>query len=343
MADRLDLRKAYHLEARMTCSLTRSFTAMMAALLLAVPALAQDLTSRPIRIIVGFSAGGATDSVARVYAERMGRILGTPVIVENKPGAAQLAAVKTLLAAPADGHTLYLGTGSSLAQGPGMRTDLPYDPLKDFALIGLVATTPGVIIVSPELPVKSVQDLLDYGKAHPDTISYGSAGFGTASHLQTEYLMSLTGAKWTHVSYKSDSEVVREVSAGRIQISISTTQQSMPLISAGRLKALAVTTAEPLAYLPGVATLPQTGIKGIEGINPYTFYGLVAPVGTPPAIITRLNAAINEISAMPDIATRMRDVLFAEPRSSSPESFRAFMENDIAKWRSVGSNVKLPQ
>ncbi len=323
--------------------LMRIIGSVAAGLMITSGATAQDLTSKPIKVIVGFSAGGATDSVARLYAERMGRLLGTPVIIENKPGAGQLAAVKTLQAAAPDGHTLYLGTGSSLAQGPGMRSDLPYDPLKDFTLIGLVGTTPGVIIVSPDLPVASVKELLDYSTANPDKITYGSAGHGTASHLQTEYLMSLTGANWTHVSYKSDGEVVREVAAGRIQVSVSTTQQAMPLITAGRLKPLAVTTTEPLAYLPDVPTLPKTGIKGIEGIEPYTFYGLVGPIGMAPQTVARINATINQVSSIPDVQSRMREILFADAQTSSPESFRAFMEKDIAKWKAVGAKVKLPQ
>lgn len=327
----------------MTKLIFRVLVAIAGVLALNFPVEAQDLSGRPIRLIVGFSAGGATDAVARVYAEKMGTILNTPVIVENKPGAAQILAVKTLMAAPPDGHTLYLGTGSSLAQGPGMRTDLPYDPLKDFSLIGLVATTPGVIIVDPNLPINSVKELLEYSKSHPGKLSYGSAGVGTASHLETEYLMSLTGDSWTHVPYKSDGEVVREIAAGRIQLSISTTQQAMPLIGSGQLKALAVTTAERLPYLPNVPALPQTGIKGIEGIDPYTFYGLVGPKGMPAPLVARINAAINEISAMPDVATRMRNILFADPRTSTPESFRAFMEKDISKWHVVGSKVKLTE
>lgn len=321
-------------------------TQIVGGLILAVLAsatAAQDLSAKPIKIIVGFGAGGATDSVARLYAERMGRILGTPVIVENKPGAGQLAAVKTLMAAQPDGHTLYLGTGSSLAQGPGMRSDLPYDPLKDFTLIGLVAMTPGVIIVSPELPVNSVKELVDYSVANPDKISYGSAGYGSANHLQTEYLMSLTGAKWTHVSYKSDGETVREVAAGRIHVSMSTTQQAMPLITAGRVKVLAVTTTSPLLYLPNVPTLSQIGIKGAEGLEPFTFFGLVGPIGIAPQIVARINAAVNEVSAMSDVQSRMRETYFSETRTSSPAAFRSFMEQDIGKWKELGKKVKLPQ
>jgi tripartite-type tricarboxylate transporter receptor subunit TctC len=327
-------------------SFTRRAAALLAAAGLAASSMlaqGQELSGKPIRIIVGFSAGGATDAIARVYGEKLSQLLKAPVLIENRPGAAQITAIKTMLAAPADGQTLYLGTGSSLAQGPGMRKDLPYDPLKDFALVALVATTPGVIIVSPNLPVRDVRELLAYSRAHPDAITYGSAGVGTASHLQTEFFMSLTGMHWTHVPYKSDGEVVREVSEGRLQISISTTQQAMPLVKAGRLKALAVTTTRPLSYLPNVPTLPQVQVKGLDGIEPYTFYGLVGPAGMPAAAVARLNEAINKISAMPDVASHLTNLLFADPETSTPTSFRAFMEKDIAKWKAVGTNVKLPE
>lgn len=298
--------------------------------------------SKPIKIVVGFGAGGATDAIARVYGQKMSEILNTPVIIDNRPGGGQLLAIRLLQASQPDGYTLYLGSGSSLAQGPGMRKDLPYDPLKDFSLIGLVGTTPGVIVVSTDLPARSVRELVSYSIAHPDKVNYGSAGHGTASHLQAEYLMYLTGMKMTHIPFKSDGDVVREISEGRVQLSVSTTQQAVPLIRAGKLKALAVTTSKPLKYLPGVPTLVEADVKGIEGIEPYTFFGLVGPIGMPLGVVTRLNETINRISAMPDIATRMSEGLYTEPSTSTPASFRAFMEKEVDKWKVVGRVVKLP-
>lgn len=320
-----------------------AFLAAALALGSAMGAKAQDFPVRPIKLIVGFSAGGATDSIARLYGQKMSELLKQPFIIDNRPGGGQLAAIRALQAAPPDGYTLYLGTGSSLAQGPGMRKDLPYDPLKDFSLVGLVATTPGVIIIPATLPARTVTELLAYSDSHPDKLNYGSAGHGTASHLQVEYFMSLTGKHWTHVPYKSDGDVVREIGEDRIQFSISTTQQAMPLIRAGKLRALAVTTSQPLGYLPGVPMLKETGVKGLESIEPYTFYGLVAPTGTPAAVVRRLNEAINQVSAMPEVRTQMTDNLFSQPSTSTPAAFRGFMEKELAKWAQVGKTVKLPE
>lgn len=298
--------------------------------------------SKTIRILVGFSAGGATDSVARLYGQKMSEILKTPVIIENKPGANQIFAIRALTSAPADGYTLYLGTGSSLAQGPGLRNDLPYDPLH-FSLVGLAASTPGVMVVNAELPVRSVSELLAYTAAHPDRVNYGSAGMGTASHLQTELLMRVTGAKWTHIPFKSDGDVVREVAEGRIQVSLSTIQQAMPLIQAGKLKPLALISSRPLKYLPGVPTLAETGVKGLAGLEPYTFFGLVGPAGMPAAIVARLNAAMNQVPAMPDVAARMSESLYAEPATTTPASFRTFLVKEIAKWKPLAGAVKLSE
>ncbi len=322
--------------------ISRALCAAAISIVVSTGAPAQDFPVRPIKLIVGFTAGGATDAIARLYGQKMSESLKQPIVVDNRPGAGQIAAIRALQAAQPDGYTLYLGTGSSLAQGPGLRKDLPYDPLKDFALIGMLGTTPGVVVVPSVMPVRTVKELLAYSSANPDKINFGSAGHGTANHLQTEFFMNITGTKWTHIPFKSDADVVRELGEDRIQFSISTTQQAMPLIKAGKIRALAVSTSHPLPYLPGVPTLREAGVKGLENIEPYTFYGLVAPVGTPPAIVARLNEAVNQVSAMPEIRVRMSEQLFAETSSSTPASFRAFMEKEIAKWVQVGKSVKLP-
>ena len=321
----------------------RALGAFTFSFAIAAGAFAQSYPNKPIRLIIGFSAGGATDSIGRLYAQKLSELLQQPVIVDNRPGANQIAAIRLLQSSPADGYNLYLGTGSSLAQGPGMRRDLPYDPLKDFTLIGMVATTPGAIVVHPGLPVSNIRELIAYSKTHPDAINYGSAGMGTANHLHTEYLMSAVGTRWTHIPFKSDADVVREVSENRIQLSISTTQTTIPLIKAGRLKVLAVTTNKPLKYLPGVPTLQETGVKGMDGLEPYTFYGLVGPMGMPADVVSRLNGALNQISSMPDVALRMSETFFSEVAMGSPASFRDFMDKEVAKWREVSKTVKLPE
>lgn len=303
-------------------------------------ALAQAWPARPIKIVVGFTAGGATDAVARIYAHNMSEILGTPVIVENRPGAGQLAAINMLRNAPSDGYTLMLASGSALAQGPGMRKDLPYDPLKDFTLVGMVATAPGVIVVSPALPVRTVQEFVAYVKARPGEVNYASGGYGSASHLQIEYLMSVTGIKMAHIPFKSDAEVVRELSVDRVQMSIATLQQSMPLISAGKLRGLAVTSMKPVAGV-NLPTLADAQVSGMDGLEPYTFFGLVGPAGIPVGAVERLSEAINQISAKPDIVARLHETLYTQPAIGTPASFRLLLQKEIAKWAAVGRNVKL--
>jgi tripartite-type tricarboxylate transporter receptor subunit TctC len=308
-----------------------------------VPAQAETFPSRPIKLLVGFGAAGSTDALARLYGQKLSEVLNTPVIVDNKPGANQITAIRALQQAPADGYTLYLGTGSSLTQGPGLRKDLPYDPLKDFSLIGLLATSPGVLVVANDVPVHSMRELVAYSIAHPGKLNYGSGGVGTAQHLQMEYLASVTGMKMTHVPYKSGADVMREIVGGTLQVAISPTDLAVPMLTAGKMRALAVTTARRLPYLPGVPGLAEAGVKGIEGIEPYTYFGLVGPAGLPAPIVARLNEAVNKVSSMPDVATRLRETLYSEATTSTPVGFRAFLEKDLAKWREVGKTVKLAE
>ncbi|MDO8280862.1 MAG: tripartite tricarboxylate transporter substrate-binding protein [Burkholderiaceae bacterium] len=307
----------------------------------ALMAQAQPYPNKPITMIVGFAAGGATDAVARLYAQKLSQRLQIPVLIDNKPGAAQLVAVNAVKTAPPDGYRLYMGTGSSLAQGPGMRRDLPYDPLKDFTPIALVGVTPGVAIINPSVPANNMKEFVEYVLKNPGKVNYGSAGAGTANHLQTEYFMSVTGTQMVHIPYKSDAEVVREVLGGSLQFSISTAQLTTPLIRTGKVRALAVTSSKPLPFVAGLPTLTEAGVKGLEGMEPYTFYGVVGPVGMPANVVNTLNAALNEISKMPDVIERMNGTLFTEPAIDSASGFRGFLEREVAKWRELGKKVKI--
>jgi len=312
-----------------------------AAALVARPSLAQSFPSRPIRLLVGFAAGGGADTIARLYAQKMQQILNQPVVVDNRPGASQLLAIRPMLAAPADGYTVTLATGSGLAQGPGVRKDLPYDPLKDFSLIGMVATAPGVFFVNPALPINSMRDLISYAKANPGKLNYGSAGVGAANHLQMEYVKHVTKVQMEHIPYKSDQEVTREVAAGSVQVGLTIAQFAIPLVASGKLRGLAVTGSTRLPSLPNVPSLAEAGVAELKDIDNYTFYGLVGPAGMPAAVVERLNDAINKVSAMPDVVSRMRDSLFYDPSAGTPASFRRYLEAELPKWREVGKSVKL--
>jgi tripartite-type tricarboxylate transporter receptor subunit TctC len=313
-----------------------------AAALLALPALAQNFPSRPIKIIVAFGPGGTADTISRLYGQKMSDLLGTPVVIENKPGANQITAIRALMAAPPDGYTLYAATGSSLIQNPALRPGLPYDPLKDFTLVGMGVTNPGVIFVSPTLPIRNIKDLVAYGKANPGKLNYGSAGLGTAGHLAAEALMSATGLKMTHIPYKADSEVIRETMAGNVHVGIFTTLNTVQAVKAGQIRAIAVTSEKRLPYLPDVEALPEAGMKNLTALDPHTFISFVGPAGMPPAVVAKLNEAINKVSSTPEVADRVRNTLHAEPGTLTPTGFRQFVEAQLAVWRDIGKTVKLP-
>jgi tripartite-type tricarboxylate transporter receptor subunit TctC len=320
---------------------------MVSALIIAVflvgSSHAQQFPSRPITILVGFGAGGATDTIARIYAQKMSEQLNTPVIVVNKPGASQLLAIHSLKSARPDGYTLYLATGSALAQGPAVRKDLDYDPLKDFSLIGLIGTSQGLITANSEFPVNSIGELISYANAHPGAVTYASAGFGGADHLETEYFMKITGTKMTHVPYKSDAEAMRAVTAGEVKIAVTTAQVAFPLVKADKVRALLITTSRQLPYLPNVPSLADLNVEGAKGLEPFTFFGLAGPADLPGPILNRLNEALNKISAMPDVAERMRSAIFTEPQTSSPAEFRAFANKEFEKWHELAKTVKVEE
>ena len=309
-------------------------------LLLTTPLNAQQYPSRPIRILVGFAAGGTTDGLARIYAQKLQELLGTAVIVENRPGASQLLAIQALMAASPDGYTLWLGTSSALAQGPSVRTDLPYDSLKSFSHVSMIATAPGIFIVNPTLPIHTVNELVSYAKANPDKLFFSSAGVGAANHIQFEYLMKVTGTSMTHVPFKSDQQASFEVVAGTVGVSVLTANFAVPLALDGKVRPLAVVGTKRLSALPDVPAISELDMPEVKGINYYTFYGLVGPAGMAPAIIERLNDASNKVSALPDFQNRLREALFMESVAGSPKEFRDYLEGELARWRQVGTSIR---
>jgi tripartite-type tricarboxylate transporter receptor subunit TctC len=263
------------------------------------------------------------------------------VIVENKPGGNQTIAIQTLLSRPADGYTLYVGSGSSLVQYPALRKDLPYRPLEDFALVSMLALQPGVLSISPTAPWLTVAELVAYAKANPGKLNYGSQGVGSASHLAMEYFMAQTGTSLTHIPLKSDADIANELAAGRLDVSFMTTLTAVPLAKAGRLKILVTTSRRPLPSMPDLPSLADAGVAGLEGLDPLTFYSIVARHGTLPAIVATLNRAIAEIVNSPDFTAKLRDNLRIEPMTDTPESFREFLKAETAKWTEISSRVKL--
>lgn len=311
------------------------------SLVLAKPVLANTYPTRTIRILVGFGAGGPGDVLARIYAQKLQHLLGGSVIVENRPGAAQLVAIKALMGAQPDGYTLMLATGSGLVQAPGVYRDLPYDPLRDFSLIGMTAMTPGVLYCDARMPFNSVKGFIDYVKANPGKLNYGSAGVGSAGHFQMEYLRQLSGLDIVHVPHRSDQEVAREVTTGSLQVALTTVQPAVPLVAGGMLRALAVTGTQRVSLLPDVPTLAESDSSQLRGINYYTFYGMIGPRGMDDAVVVRLNAALNQIAAMSDVVSQMRESLAFEPVTGTPDDLRGYIAQEIPKWREVGRSMKL--
>ena len=301
----------------------------------------QTFPNHTMTIIVAFGAAGVTDTLGRTIAKNLSERLKVPVIVENRPGANQLIGIQQLKAKPADGHTLYVGTGSSLAQNPGIRKDLPYDPVKDFAPVALLGVQAGVISISPSMQAANLKEFIDYARRNPGKLNFGSQGIGSASHLATEVFMARTGTSMMHIPLKSDSDIGVELSESRIDFSFMTPQLSVPLARAGKQKILAVTSVSRLAFLPDLPSLREAGIAALEDLDPFTFYGLVALAGTPPEAIRVLNESVNAILQSPEVSAQMRDTFRVEPKPASPDGFRKFLQEELAKWKEIGGRIKI--
>lgn len=319
----------------------RQFLMLSVALSMSTVARAQPFPSRPIRILVGFSAGGGADALARIYALELQKVLNTPVIVDNKPGALQMLAIRPLMASQPDGYTLFLGAGSALASGPGVMKDLPYDPLKDFSHIARIAMAPGVFFVNPQLPMRTMAELISYAKANPGQLNYGSAGVGASNHLQMEYLKKAAGVELTHIPFKSDQDVAREVASGTVQFALAVAQAAVPLSVAGKLRPLAVTGSKRLPDLPQVPSLAEAGVAELKDIDSYTFYGLVGPAGMPPDIVQKINDATNQVSRTAAVEDRLRQRMYLDPVAESPEAFKKYLEREIPKWKELGKSIHL--
>jgi tripartite-type tricarboxylate transporter receptor subunit TctC len=310
---------------------------------LSLGAHAQPYPTKPIKIVLGIGAGGTADALSRYFAQKLTGILNVSVIVENKPGASQLIAINSVMGASSDGYTLGILAGSAFGQGPALRKGLPYDPLRDFTIIGMIASAPGVIVISRDLPVRSVRELVNYSIANPNKLNYASAGVGASSHLQVELLASLTGLKITHIPYKADADIMRELTAGTVQLGMSPIQGAMTHIASGNVRALAVSGSRRNPALPDVPSLAESEFKGLEGVDPYSYYGLVGPKGMSLAIVSALGDASNKIMSTPEVVLQVRERLYMDPQTGTPAAFRAYIEKDIAKWKPLSKVVNLTE
>jgi tripartite-type tricarboxylate transporter receptor subunit TctC len=340
--DRLHAHGRDHGERRRGASVVaRNCILALAASLTAAGAVAQQFPTRPIKILVGYGPGGGTDLLARLYAAKLQEVLPQPVIIENKPGASELLAAQPVMNAAPDGYTLWLGTGGALAQNPGIRRDLPYDLLKNFTPVAVLAEAEAVFVVRPNVPVNTLQELVAYGKANPGKLNYGSGGIGSGNHLQMEYLISVTGTSFTHIPYKSESEITRDIMSGNVDLSMITAQFAVPLVNEGKVKAITVTGTQRLKALPDVSSVSESGVAELKSMGSYTFFGLMGPAGMPPSVVQQLNEAVNKVSAMPDIDKRMREMMMMRPKISTPAEFKGTLERELGKWRELSKTVKI--
>lgn len=300
-----------------------------------IMAQAQTYPDHAVRIIVPFAAGGGSDIVGRAIAQKLQDKFGQPFVVENRTGAGGSIGANQVARAAPDGYTLLLGSSSEIAQYPAVKTDVPYDSIKDFAPIAAVATVPLALTVKQELPVTSVVELIDYAKKNPGKLNYGSAGPGSSTHLAVALLTSMTNTDMTHVPYKGSAPVITDLLAGTLDLSISTMPAVLPHISGGKIKVLAVSTGQRAKALPNVVTIEEGGVKGYAtGL----WTGLLAPAGTPPQIIARLSIAVNEALAAEDLKALLAKQ-GAEPTGGTPEKFAGEIKSELALWTDVAKKT----
>ncbi len=306
----------------------RQVFAALALAAFAAAAPAQDYPAKPIRLIVPFPPGGGTDIAARTVANKLSETLRWTFVVENKPGAGGNLGVEQAVKSPPDGYTLVIGQTSNLAINPALYAKLPYDPLKDLSPIALIVSAPVVLVVAENSPYKSLGDLLAAARRDPGAVTFASPGNGTVSHLAGELLQRASGVKFTHVPYKGAAQAMTDLLGGQVQSFMSSVPSALAQIKGGRLRAIAVTSAKRAAEMPEVPAIAESGYAGFDAT---TWYGLLAPAGTPAAVIKRLNAEVNRALGMPDVSGRLA-AEGGEVLGGSPERFASLLKADHAKW-----------
>jgi tripartite-type tricarboxylate transporter receptor subunit TctC len=304
---------------------------LMAVLLLADSAVAQDYPSRPIRMIVPTTAGGSVDMLARTVGPRLNERWGQQVVIDNRSGAGGVIAAELTAKAPADGYTLIMATISSMATNVSLMRNLPYDPVRDFAPVTQVASQHLILLANPGFAAKSVSELIQLAKAKPGQIAYSTAGSGTGGHLSAELLKLLAGIDLVHVPYKGAAPALVDAISGQVPLTMISIITGLPQIKSGRVRALAVSGTRRSPALPDVPTMMEAGVRGYESS---TWYGVLAPKATPRPIVMKLNTEIVAILKLPEVRDRLL-AEGAEPVGNTPEQFGEFIKSEIAKWGKV--------
>jgi tripartite-type tricarboxylate transporter receptor subunit TctC len=290
--------------------------------------IAADYPVKPVRLVVPFPPGGTLDILARGLAPDLAGQLGQQVVVENRPGANGVIGYELVARAPADGYTMLIGGGSGIAVHPALLSRLPYDPVKAFAPVSMLATFPSVLIVTPSFPANSVQELIALAKATPGKLTYGSPGTGNVNHLVGEMFNSLTGADLVHAPYKGAALVITDVVAGHVPIGFVLLPGALPQVRAGKLKALAVTADQRVSAAPKLPTMAEAGVPGLDLVD---WAGVLVPAGTPHAVISRLNQDISKAARSPEMRQRWIEQGL-EPKLTTTDELAAVIKSDVDKW-----------
>ncbi len=315
----------------------KTIAAILAGLAIAGTAAAQSYPSKPIRFIVPFPPGGPVDAVARIVGQRVSLSVGQPVTVENRAGAGGIVGAEIAAKAPADGYTVFV-CAIHHSVLPSIHAKLPYDFWRDFVPLSMGTTFPIVVVANPSMPVSTLKDLIAYAKANPGKLSYGSSGNGGGTHLAGELFKTLAGVDILHVPYKGSAPAMTDLLGGQVQLMFADGPTAVPQVKGGKVKALAVAQSRRSALVPDVPSATEAGLPGYDA---YSWAGFVAPTGTPPEIVQRLNAEIVKALSAPD----MREAMLArgaEPQPGTPEQFAAFVRAEMAKWAKVvrEANIK---
>ncbi len=300
-------------------------------------ALADDYPSHPIRLIVPFAAGGAADTVARIVGKRLGDALGQTVVVEDRGGGGSIIGTELVKNSDANGYTLLLGQSGPISVNPGVYRKLPYDPEKDFVPITMTSSYPYIVVVNPSLGVRTVAELVALAKSKPGQLNFGTAGVGASNHLATELFNSKAGIKMTHIPYRGTALAVADLISGQVQVVFADPVSALAQVRAGTLAALAVTSKDRSPVAPDLPTISESGYPGFDAIG---WHGILAPKGTPPAIVDRLNAESVKALQDPEI-TKLIEQQAIQVVGNSPQAFADFIKQDIGLWRDVAHEARV--
>jgi len=301
---------------------------MAASLMFPATAPAQGFPDKPVRIVVPFPPGAATDTLARLLAQKLGELWAQPVVVDNKPGAGGILGAQTVASAPANGLTIFMGHIGTHGANPALYAKLPYDPVKDFAPVTLLVSIPNLLVVHPSLPVNSVTELIALAKSKPGALNIGSAGISTSAHLMIAQFRSITGAEMTHVPFKGAPAAMQGIVGGEVQVAFDTVTSLMPHVRANRVRALAISTKERSPTAPDVAPLAEVGVPGFDGATWFAFF---VPAGTPRPVIDKIHTDTVRIFQTREMADRLLG-LGMNVIGSTPEQLAAHVNSEITRW-----------